>query len=98
RFSRDWSSDVCSSDLNLSGPITIAKVAGASAAGGIEAFVGFLALLSVSLAVLNLLPVPVLDGGHILFCAAEIVRGKPLPERVQKIGRASCRERGRRAG
>lgn len=70
---------------NLSGPITIAKVAGASAAGGLEAFVGFLALLSVSLAVLNLLPVPVLDGGHILFCAAEILRGKPLPERVQAV-------------
>ena len=68
---------------NLSGPITIAKVAGASAAGGLEVFVGFLALLSVSLAVLNLLPVPVLDGGHILFCLAEVIRGKPLPERVQ---------------
>ena len=70
---------------NLSGPITIAKVAGASAAGGLEAFVGFLALLSVSLAVLNLLPVPVLDGGHIVFCLAEVIRGKPLPERVQVV-------------
>lgn len=68
---------------NLSGPITIAKVAGASASGGFESFVGFLALLSVSLGVLNLLPVPMLDGGHILFCIAELVRGKPLPERVQ---------------
>ena len=68
---------------NLSGPITIAKVAGASASGGVEAFIGFLALLSVSLGVLNLLPVPMLDGGHILFYLAELVRGKPLPESVQ---------------
>lgn len=68
---------------NLSGPITIAKVAGASASGGAEAFIGFLALLSVSLGVLNLLPVPMLDGGHILFYLAELVRGKPLPESVQ---------------
>jgi regulator of sigma E protease len=70
---------------NLSGPITIAKVAGASASGGFESFVGFLALLSVSLGVLNLLPVPMLDGGHILFGVAEWVRGKPLPERVQVV-------------
>ena len=48
-----------------------------------EAFIGFLALLSVSLGVLNLLPVPMLDGGHILFYLAELVRGKPLPESVQ---------------
>jgi regulator of sigma E protease len=75
---------------NLSGPITIAKVAGASASGGLEAFVSFLALLSVSLGVLNLLPVPMLDGGHIVFYMAELIRGKPLPESVQiaavKIG------------
>jgi len=70
---------------NLSGPITIAKVAGASASGGLESFIGFLALLSVSLGVLNLLPVPMLDGGHILFGIAEWVRGKPLPERVQVV-------------
>ena len=68
---------------NLSGPITIAKVAGASASSGLESFVGFLALLSVSLGVLNLLPVPMLDGGHILFYLAEMLRGKPLPERLQ---------------
>jgi len=68
---------------NLSGPITIAKVAGASASGGLESFVGFLALLSVSLGVLNLLPVPMLDGGHILFYSAEMLTGKPLPEKVQ---------------
>lgn len=68
---------------NLSGPVSIAKVAGASAAGGFESFVGFLALLSVSLGVLNLLPIPVLDGGHIVFCVAEIIKGKPLSEKTQ---------------
>jgi regulator of sigma E protease len=70
---------------NLSGPITIAKVAGVSASGGLESFIQFLALLSVSLGVLNLLPVPMLDGGHILFNLAEAVTGKPLPERVQTV-------------
>jgi len=68
---------------NLSGPITIAKVAGASASGGLESFISFLALLSVSLGVLNLLPVPMLDGGHIMFYLAEMIRGKPLPDKVQ---------------
>ena len=70
---------------NLSGPVTIAKVAGATAEGGLESFLGFLALLSISLGVLNLLPIPVLDGGHILFSLAEIVRGKPLSESVQMM-------------
>jgi regulator of sigma E protease len=70
---------------NLSGPITIAKVAGASASGGIESFIQFLALLSVSLGVLNLMPVPMLDGGHIVFSLVESVTGKPLPERVQYV-------------
>lgn len=70
---------------NLSGPVSIAKVAGASAAGGLESFVGFLALLSVSLGVLNLLPIPVLDGGHIVFCVAEMIKGKPLNEKTQML-------------
>lgn len=70
---------------NLSGPITIAKVAGDSASTGLETFVGFLALLSVSLGVLNLLPIPMLDGGHIVFYAAEWIRGKPISERVQML-------------
>lgn len=77
---------------NLSGPITIAKVAGNSASNGLEAFVQFLALLSVSLGVLNLLPVPMLDGGHILLNTIESVLGKPLPESIQimtlKLGMA----------
>lgn len=70
---------------NLSGPITIAKVAGSSVSNGFVAFIGFLALLSVSLGVLNLLPIPMLDGGHILFYAIEALRGKPLPERIQLV-------------
>lgn len=68
---------------NLSGPISIAKVAGDTAGLGVVAFISFLALLSVSLGVLNLLPIPVLDGGHILFALYEWVWRKPLPERVQ---------------
>ena len=67
-------------------PITIAKVAGDSAKSGAETFLGFLALLSVSLAVLNLLPIPVLDGGHVVLHLLEWVRGAPLPERVQALG------------
>lgn len=71
---------------NLSGPITIAQVASQSISSGSEAFLGFLALLSVSLGVLNLLPIPVLDGGHILFYSYEAIRGKPLSEKWQLIG------------
>ncbi len=73
------------SPKNLSGPITIAKVAGASAEYGFTAWLNFLALLSVSLAVLNLLPIPVLDGGHICYAAAEWLSGKPVAEKVQII-------------
>lgn len=71
---------------NLSGPITIAKVAGASAQSGLGDFLSFLAYLSISLGVLNLLPIPVLDGGHLLFYLVEWVRGRPLSERVQAAG------------
>ncbi|MEE9100538.1 sigma E protease regulator RseP [Pseudomonas nitroreducens] len=71
---------------NLSGPITIAKVAGASAQSGVGDFLHFLAYLSISLGVLNLLPIPVLDGGHLLFYVVEWVRGRPLSERVQAWG------------
>ena len=74
------------SPKNLSGPITIAKVASASAKSGIEAYFSFLALLSVSLGVLNLLPIPVLDGGHLLFYFAELLAGRPVPEKVQALG------------
>lgn len=71
---------------NLSGPITIAKVAGASAQSGVGDFLNFLAYLSISLGVLNLLPIPVLDGGHLLFYMVEWVRGRPLSDRVQGWG------------
>jgi regulator of sigma E protease len=71
---------------NLSGPITIAKVAGASAASGLESFVSFLAYLSISLGVLNLLPIPMLDGGHLFYYGLEALRGKPVSERVQVFG------------
>ena len=71
---------------NLNSPIMIAKVAGDSARAGWQIFLGLLALLSISLGVLNLLPIPILDGGHIMFCAAEIVRGKPLSEKAQLVG------------
>jgi regulator of sigma E protease len=74
------------SPKNLSGPITIAKVASASAKSGLEAYVSFLALLSVSLGVLNLLPIPVLDGGHLLFYFAELLAGRPVPEKIQALG------------
>ena len=74
------------SPKNLSGPITIAKVASASAKSGLESYVSFLALLSVSLGVLNLLPIPVLDGGHLLFYLAELLAGRPVPEKIQMLG------------
>lgn len=74
------------STRNISGPITIAQYAGQSAKIGLEPFVLFLAVISLSLGVLNLLPIPVLDGGHLLYYIAEGVRGKPLPERVLAAG------------
>ena len=74
------------SSKHLSGPITIAKVAGASAQYGVASYLGFLALLSVSLGVLNLLPVPVLDGGHLLYYLIEAAKGSPVSEKVQMAG------------
>ncbi len=74
------------STKNLSGPIGIAKVAGDSARAGAEYYIQFLALLSVYLAVFNLLPIPVLDGGHILYCAVEAIKGSPVSERIQTLG------------
>jgi regulator of sigma E protease len=74
------------SPKNLSGPITIAKVATASAKSGLESYISFLALLSVSLGVLNLLPIPVLDGGHLLFYTLELLAGRPVPEKIQAVG------------
>ncbi|MDC0883251.1 RIP metalloprotease RseP [Litorivicinus sp.] len=71
---------------NLSGPLTIARVAGDSASSGWYAYLSFIAYLSVSLGVLNLLPIPVLDGGHLVFFAVEWLRGKPVSEQVQMQG------------
>jgi len=71
---------------NLSGPITIADYAGQSAQLGWIAWLGFLALVSVSLGVLNLLPIPMLDGGHLVYYLAEIVKGSPVSERTMEIG------------
>lgn len=70
---------------NLSGPVTIADYAGQSARMGWTAYLKFLALISISLGVLNLLPIPLLDGGHLLYHTAEALRGKPLPDRVVEL-------------
>jgi len=71
---------------NLSGPITIADYAGQSAHMGLTAYLGFLALISISLGVLNLLPIPLLDGGHLLYYMVEIVKGSPVPEKLWEAG------------
>ncbi len=71
---------------NVSGPIQIAQYAGISASFGLASFLGFLAVISVSLGVLNLLPVPVLDGGHLLYYVVEMIKGSPMSERAQAIG------------
>ena len=74
------------SPKNLSGPITIARVANATVENGFESFIGFIALLSISLGVINLLPIPVLDGGHLLYYFIEVILRRPVPERVQVWG------------
>jgi len=74
------------SPSNLSGPISIAQVAASTAESGWVSWLGFLALLSVSLGALNLLPIPVLDGGHLVFYGFEALLGRPLPERIQMMG------------
>ena len=71
---------------NISGPINIAQFAGDSAERGLNEFLGFLALVSISLGVLNLLPVPILDGGQIVFQTVELAKGSPLSERAQIVG------------
>ncbi|AFL74670.1 RIP metalloprotease RseP [Thiocystis violascens] len=71
---------------NLSGPITIAEVAGQTASSGLLAFVKFLAVVSISLGVLNLLPIPVLDGGHLFYFLIEWIKGSPVSEQIQLQG------------
>lgn len=73
------------SPKNISGPITIAEIAGKTAQIGIVAFLSFLGLVSVSLAVLNLLPIPILDGGHLLLYLLEWIKGSPLSETTQLL-------------
>ncbi len=74
------------SSRNISGPLTIAQYAGYSAKVGMTQFVLFLAVISISLGVLNLLPIPVLDGGHLMYYIIETVKGSPVPERVLMLG------------
>jgi len=71
---------------NLSGPVTIADYAGQTAQLGLSHYLKFVALISISLGVLNLLPIPVLDGGHLLYYVVEIIKGGPVPERIMEIG------------
>lgn len=71
---------------NLSGPLTIADYAGQSAQMGWLPYVSFVALVSISLGVLNLLPVPLLDGGHLMYYSVEIIKGRPVSERALEIG------------
>lgn len=71
---------------NISGPITIAQFAGQSASVGIDHYLGFLALISISLGVLNLLPIPMLDGGHLMYFFIEIFTRKPVSEKTQLFG------------
>ena len=74
------------SPKTLSGPITIAKVAGDTARSGFDNFIRFIAILSIMLGVMNLLPIPVLDGGHIAYIILEMLKGSPVSESVQIAG------------
>lgn len=71
---------------NLSGPVTIADYAGQSAQMGMNAYISFLALISISLGILNLLPIPLLDGGHLLYYTAELIKGSPVSESLWEMG------------
>jgi regulator of sigma E protease len=71
---------------HISGPVTIADFAGQSAQMGFTYYLTFLALISISLGVLNLLPIPLLDGGHLMYYAIELIKGKPVSERVMELG------------
>ena len=71
---------------NISGPLSIAQYAGYSASAGLSSFLKFLAIVSVSLGILNLLPVPILDGGHLLYNIIEWIQGKPLSDSAQQAG------------
>jgi len=97
-FTRTWDLVTLSFDMigklitgdvsvkNLSGPIAIAQGAGANADYGFVYFLGFLALISINLGIINLLPLPVLDGGHLLYYVIELLTGKPVPDKIQETG------------
>ena len=70
---------------NITGPITIADYAGQTAKIGLISYTSFLAFISISLGVMNLLPVPILDGGHLLYYSLEVLTGRPLPSRVWEM-------------
>lgn len=70
----------------MSGPVTIASYAGQSANMGIKVFIGFLALISISIGVLNLLPIPILDGGYFMYYMIEFFTGKPVSEAAVSVG------------
>ena len=71
---------------NVSGPISIADYAGQSAQMGLVSYLAFLALISVSIGVLNLLPIPILDGGHLMYYLIEMIRGAPLSDQIMIVG------------
>ena len=71
---------------NLSGPVTIANYAGQTAQMGLMQFISFVAVISISLGILNLLPIPLLDGGHLMYYIAEIIKGSPVSERIMEAG------------
>lgn len=73
---------------NISGPVTIARVANASASRGADWFLYFLAVMSLSLCIINLLPIPILDGGHLLYYLIELVKGSPLSEQSMAVGQS----------
>ncbi len=97
-FARTWQLVTLSFDMigklltgdvsvkNLSGPIAIAQGAGDHAGYGFVYFLGFLALISINLGIINILPVPVLDGGHLVYYFIELFTGKPVPEKIQELG------------
>jgi len=71
---------------NISGPLTVADYAGQSAQQGLSTYILYLAVISISLGVLNLLPIPLLDGGHLLYYMVEIIKGSPLSDRTLQLG------------
>ena len=73
---------------NIAVPVTIARVANASAQRGVDWYLYFLAMMSLSLCIINLLPIPILDGGHLLYYLIELVKGRPLSEQSMAVGQS----------